>query len=359
MQITKTSKVTATTATPGWRRLPPLLACAVALAVLLGPAAATSAAAQGFQWPWSEPSRPPIPRESVNRPPPVPAPPPAAQPAPAPPVQAVPAPQSTWSQSRNPICVQLEQRLVQENGRNPREQLPRIENDLRNAQRALAQSERDIERADCYEYFLFTKSLKRTRACVDLSTQIENGKRQLADLEAQRQQIIGASSRSLQDDIIRELARNNCGPGYAQEARKRDGVSGSSVWQDDESSGYGGSSNYGSLPFATYRTLCVRLCDGYYFPISFSTLPAHFQRDADLCQSKCAAPVELYYHQNPGGAVDQMVSLKGQEPYTKLKFAFRYRKEYVQGCSCKQAEYVPQTPIPGGPDRRAEAQPQH
>lgn len=331
-------------------------------AVVLGIAAPDAARAQGFQWPWSEPSRPPVPREPVNRPPPVPAPPPAAQPGTPPPAGGG-QPAATWSQNRNPVCVQLEQRLVQETGKNPREQLPRIEADLKNAERTLAQSQREIDRADCYEYFLFTKSLKRTRACVDLANQIEAGKRQISDLEVQRQQMMSTSARSYQDEIIRELARNNCGPGYAQEARKREGGGsggGSSVWQDDESSGYGGGGNYGSLPFATYRTLCVRLCDGYYFPISFSTLPAHFQRDQDACQSKCAAPVELYYHQNPGGAVDQMVAMKSQEPYTKLKSAFRYRKEYVAGCSCKQAEYLPQTPIPGGAapaDKRAEAQP--
>ena len=79
----------------------------------------------------------------------------------------------------------------------------------------------------------------------------------------------------------------------------------------------------------------MRLCDGYYFPVSFSTLPNHFQRDSELCQSQCAAPAELYYHQNPGGAVEQMVSAGNQQPYTSLKSAWRYRKEFVQGCSCK------------------------
>ena len=102
-----------------------------------------------------------------------------------------------------------------------------------------------------------------------------------------------------------------------------------------------------------YRTVCVRLCDGYYFPVSFSTLPTHFGRDNDACQSKCAAPTELYFHQNPGGSVDQMVSQRTQQPYTTLRTAFRYRKEFVQGCSCKRSEYVPQdgasaaaTPVP-------------
>jgi hypothetical protein len=58
-----------------------------------------------------------------------------------------------------------------------------------------------------------------------------------------------------------------------------------------------------------------------------------------VCQSQCAAPAELYFHQNPGGAVEQMLSFGSQQPYTSLKTAFRYRKEFVNGCSCKQAEF--------------------
>mgnify|MGYP001313745712 CR=1 FL=1 len=85
--------------------------------------------------------------------------------------------------------------------------------------------------------------------------------------------------------------------------------------------------------------------------MSFATLPSHFAQDADVCSSKCAAPTELYYHPNPGGAMEQAVALQSSEPYTKLKSAFRYRKEYVNGCSCKEAEYVPQQ----AGDRKAEA----
>jgi hypothetical protein len=154
-----------------------------------------------------------------------------------------------------------------------------------------------------------------------------------------------SSGRSYQDDIVRELARNNCGPAYQQQARRHD-ESDSSIWNDEESSGGGMGGSFGSLPYATYRTVCVRLCDGYYFPISFSTLPNHFERDAESCSSKCAAPAELYYYQNPGGSPDQMTAARTNELYTQLKSAFRYRKEYVKGCSCKITEYVPEAGAP-------------
>ena len=313
--------------------------------------------AQGLGWPWE--AQPPRPREQMNRPPPAPVP-------PAPPA-AIPsqAPQGGQWMQRSPICAQLEQRLAQEaqRGAQSRDALPKIEADLQLAGRAAQQSNQQLERADCYDYFLFSKSLRATRQCHDLAAALDTAKRRMGELETQRQQILGSSGRSYTEDITRELARNNCGPGYLQQDASRPG--GGSIWQDGESGGFSG--GFGSSQYATYRTVCVRLCDGYYFPISFATLPGRFAQDVDVCQSKCAAPVELYYHPNPGGAMEQAVSAKSQEPYTRLKSAFRYRKEYVQGCSCKETEYVPPagtvtvplpvTPAPAPGDRRAETLP--
>ena len=127
------------------------------------------------------------------------------------------------------------------------------------------------------------------------------------------------------------------------------------MWEDEELSGGNTWNPRAANGAQTYRTLCVRLCDGFYFPVSFSTLPSHFEQDADVCSSHCAAPSELFYYPNPGGTVEQAVAMKNQEPYTKLKFAFRYRKEYVNGCSCKAADYVPPE---GETDKKAEGQPQ-
>jgi hypothetical protein len=304
------------------------LGAAVAVAALL---TACPVLAQGW-WPWSSSEtedRPPIPREPIygqeGTPPGAP-------------------PRADWS-TKNPICLQLEQRLVQDTQRSnqSRDTLPRLEDEVRQANQSLRSAKDELERRHCYEYFLFSKTLRRTRKCVDLSKRAEQAERHISDLETRRQQIIGSSERSYHDDIVRELARNNCGANYTQEARRLDHGSISSIWQDEE----GGSYNNNWTPFgaplnsSTYRTVCVRLCDGYYFPVSFSTLPSHFRQDENVCQSKCAAPAELYYYQNPGATVDQAVALRSQEPYTTLRTAFRYRKELVPGCSCKQAENNP------------------
>jgi hypothetical protein len=313
------------------------------------------ASAQSW-WPFGsdeeEERPPPVPSEPVYREPPgdVPAPMPQQSPAPAPSGRPGAPPAARNYSTKNPICYQLEQRLVQENakGSQSRNELPRIEDEIRVIDRTFNVSQSQLDR-DCYEQFLFTKTFRNTPKCKDLARQVEVSKRRLADLEAQRQDILNSSGRSYQDDIIRELARNNCGANYVDMARRRsDGM-----WEDEESTATGNWSPRLPNGMQTYRTVCVRLCDGYYFPVSFSTLPSHFAQDDAVCQSKCAAPVELYYYQNPGAAMDQSVAFRTQEPYTSLKSAFRYRKELVHGCSCKEGEYV-DPDAPQSTDKRAD-----
>jgi TolA-binding protein len=215
-----------------------------------------------------------------------------------------------------------------------------VENELKLAEQAYRTQKQNLDRNDCYEYFLFSKTLRKTRRCVDLANQADDTRQKIDDLEIQLQQLQGSQGRSYQDEIVRELARHDCGANYQQQARREPGGS-SGFWEDEESSSGGGGS-FGRLPYATYRTVCVRLCDGYYFPVSFATLPNHFQRDEEVCHSKCAAPAALYYHQNPGAGMEQAVEARSNAPYTELKSAFRYRKEYVNGCSCKMAEFKPE-----------------
>jgi hypothetical protein len=328
------------------------LCAAVGLALTVGDATAQ-------WWPWGggggqQDDAPPIPREGMRAPrgQPTPEPPPFGGPP-----SRYPGPGGGYAPSGpSNICLQLEQRLVLETqgSSHGREMLPRIETEIRDLERSQRTASIRLDRSDCWDTFLFSKTLRRDPRCRQLNDDVENMRQRLADLDRQRRQIMGSGDRSLQDDIIRELARNGCGPQYQQEARKRDNASNPFALLfggGEESEGpRGPANNFGNLPFATYRTLCVRLCDGYYFPVSFSTLPNHFQRDAQLCHQQCAAPAELFYHQNPGGAVEQMVSVGDQRPYTSLKSAFRYRKEFVQGCSCKQAEFDP-----GVLEKRAEA----
>lgn len=84
-----------------------------------------------------------------------------------------------------------------------------------------------------------------------------------------------------------------------------------------------------------YRTLCVRACDGYYFPVSFRTTKYGFGRDEVICRSMCpAAETALYVHLNPGESAEDMISLEGAA-YRKQENAFVFRSKFVDGCSCQ------------------------
>ena len=93
-----------------------------------------------------------------------------------------------------------------------------------------------------------------------------------------------------------------------------------------------------------YRTLCVRTCDGYYFPISFSTKPKFFARDQNACTAMCpAGNAKLFYHAVPEQESDAMISVTGQQPYSELPNAFNYRTvglKAVPGCSCQGVRSV-------------------
>jgi len=81
----------------------------------------------------------------------------------------------------------------------------------------------------------------------------------------------------------------------------------------------------------------VRSCDGFYFPISFATVPARFPDDERTCKALCpAADATLYSYRNPGEDVSSAVSINGQ-PYSSSPNAFRYRQEFNPSCSCKAA----------------------
>lgn len=84
----------------------------------------------------------------------------------------------------------------------------------------------------------------------------------------------------------------------------------------------------------TFRTVCVRLCDGYYFPIGFNATADQFAEHEAACQSRCGSPARLFVFPNPGGTPAQMRDLAGNA-YLKLKNAFRYHVDFNPSCSCQ------------------------
>src|SRR5262249_34212025 len=141
---------------------------ALLLAAALAPPASDGHAQGWGWWPWSQP--PPVPREPVYRQPPGQLPPgelpPGQMPGQAP--GQPPSPPPGFGPRQNNICQQLEQRLVgetQSSGQG-RELLPKIESDMRGLERSYQAAQMQLNRADCWDQFLFSKTLRRTQRCI-------------------------------------------------------------------------------------------------------------------------------------------------------------------------------------------------
>ena len=88
-------------------------------------------------------------------------------------------------------------------------------------------------------------------------------------------------------------------------------------------------------PAPAPRPVCVRLCDGFFFPV-----PASAAANADteaICRASCpAAGVALYFLPGHSDRLEDAVNALG-EPYSALPAAFRYRAASVQACGCRRA----------------------
>ncbi len=246
---------------------------------------------------------------------------------------------------REARCRMLEQELANDwaLGQGGSSELARIDEDMRRLERDFQRARHEAERANCYEdMFIFGRSLRRTPKCIALDREIEDARRQLTGLRERRDRITNSRARrARQDDLVAELARNGCGDTYRRqhEANRRSN-SFFSLWEDGDSRDRDSLAYQrpDDMPFSTYRTMCVRLCDGFYFPVSFSTLQSKFREDEAKCQQQCSAPAQLFVYRNNVEEVEQMVSLDGRL-YKDMPFAFRHRREYIKGCSCKPDEY--------------------
>lgn len=87
-----------------------------------------------------------------------------------------------------------------------------------------------------------------------------------------------------------------------------------------------------------YSTVCVRTCDGYFFPMSPASTTMEFDRDQKNCESTCpGTDVQLYYRPNIGDDADTMVSASTGDAYTSLPTAFQYKtsaKPRARQCGC-------------------------
>ena len=270
------------------------------------------------------------------------------------PAQVYPPGQPPQQQSANPICGRLEGQLAaidRGNGLDPgrAEQIRRYEDAVSKQQSELDRVTQQARRMGCDSSGFFSLFSGQSAQCGPVNNQIQQMRGNLDqmtnNLERLRVGTPGSSDRDSQRrSVLMALAQNQCGPQYAAAARSAQQNSGpggflSNLFGNNESSPGeippGADAMMTNVPQGTYRTVCVRTCDGYYFPISFTTVPGRFADDERACKAQCpATDANLYTFRNPGEDMNAAVSISGA-PYSSSPNAFKYRTEFNPSCSCK------------------------
>ena len=91
-------------------------------------------------------------------------------------------------------------------------------------------------------------------------------------------------------------------------------------------------------PPPTYRTMCVRLCDGYFYPMSYAVMADVFERDRKRCDASCpGASMELFYGETVLEDPGRMQSRSTSGYYGDLPTAFLHQKVRAKApatCTC-------------------------
>lgn len=247
-------------------------------------------------------------------------------------------------------CLRLEAQLAGLDRSGPKRPDPRsLEQSAARQKNELDRTKAYAKGIGCGRRVLFFSD--EPAECGPLGQRIKQMEVNLDRLQAQSAQASqGGGMDPRRRELLFALARGSCGPQYrlverrvAPAREEKRGFLEMLFGGGRSSEDTGGGETVlepemepGETPHvSTFRTVCVRACDGFFFPISFQTTKNAFNRDEAICRATCpGAEAKLFAYPNPGGKMENASDING-EPYTNLQNAFRYRKEFVAGCSCK------------------------
>jgi Protein of unknown function (DUF2865) len=84
--------------------------------------------------------------------------------------------------------------------------------------------------------------------------------------------------------------------------------------------------------FGASQPMCVRLCDGYFFPLSGISTRADAQ---DMCQAQCPASKSQVFYRTNSSDINEAADDDGRT-YSSLPNALKYRTRTDQTCTCKR-----------------------
>ncbi len=187
-----------------------------------------------------------------------------------------------------------------------------------------------------------------TQSCGKLTKVLSKMEKNLQVLRSRKDTLVKKSlSTSARKRILASLEANGCNDLITAAPKKREKAVtnyASRDVTDEQVKGSGSVTRYalstlgGANGGGHLQTVCVRTCDGAFFPISSSSKPQQFARDAQVCSMMCPGmTTQLFYHSVSSEESNQMISTIDGTPYIDMPFAYKYRNSPAGGtksCSC-------------------------
>jgi hypothetical protein len=110
-----------------------------------------------------------------------------------------------------------------------------------------------------------------------------------------------------------------------------------------------------------FHTMCVRTCDGYFFPMSNAASVGDFERDQKNCESSCpGTEMQVFYSRGMDDDSGSMTSSATGQPYSELPSAYLYKQANYSrppscGCNAQAGNF---SIIGGNPPNPEQSQPE-
>ncbi|RWM07075.1 DUF2865 domain-containing protein [Mesorhizobium sp.] len=296
----------------------------------------------------------------------------------------------TEPQAASRMCRQLEAELAAARGGGGPGLIRKYNDAIARQREQLAKARSRASDANC-GFTLFSRNVSQ---CAGINASIERMNANLDTLQAKRERLAGGGTRRDRSRIlaaldangcrgdeiaprrapIQEAARNNAGGNLFeqlfgrgdQEIDTLDTPEAPDVPPDDPSERnirrVISQPDGMDLPRLSgeFRTVCVRTCDGYFFPMSNAASYGDFERDQKNCESSCPdTEMQVFYTRGMDDNAGSMTSSVSGRPYSELPNAYLYKQPNYSrppACGCNaQAENF--SIIAGNPPEPEQSQP--
>ena len=172
------------------------------------------------------------------------------------------------------------------------------------------------------------------------------------------------SSKKQRAKIYRAMKRNRCGEQRSAKRSNDDSIvdqifSKKSKNRDRKAAKRGAEANRVTKATRS-RTICVRTCDGYFFPVNFSTKKRGKGVNVAACEQLCpGTEMRLYYDNAASDDPTKMISVATGQPYSALPNAFTYQKSFNPNCSCNYRQSVRAGVVAGEEQKQAKVERRH